>query len=235
MILISLIKVTDAALAKIFQKSIKMNADYFIVFNIYNAIIACIYFFSAGGFKPEANFITVVFSLIYAIFVALNHLLTFLSYSKTSVAFVSVISTSGSIIIPTLFGISFLDEKISLRLIISVLLLLLSVVLPSVSLIKNKSEQNSLPILLGFFFVSGILVIITKLYSVTEGTLSSNTFFLLTNVVILLLSLILFSGKIVSVRQHSSKAELKRLLKLFSFSQIANIGIRNVISDISAV
>ena len=169
MILISLIKVTDSALAKIFQKSIKMNADYFIVFNIYNSIIACIYFFSADRFKTEVNLITVIFSLVYALFVALNHLLTFLSYSKTSVAFVSVISTSGSIIIPTLFGIAFLEEKISLRLIISVLILLLSVVLPSVSLIKNKEEKNSLPILLGFFFVRGILVIITKLYSIAKA------------------------------------------------------------------
>lgn len=230
LLIISLIKVADAALAKHFQKSISLTLDVLIAFNIYNSIIACIYFYAADGFKIGMNGITMLFSVVYAVLVGLNHLLTFLAYSKASVSFVSVVSTAGSIIVSSVFGLIFLEERITLRLLASLVLLILAVIIPSFDLFKDKSQKNSIPILLGFFFVSGILIIITKLYSGTSGVCSSNSFFFMTNVILFFGAILLFF-----IKTKGSVSEKKRILKLFSFGQLANIGGRNIICDISAI
>ena len=143
LLIISLIKVTDAILAKYFQKSINISLDVLIAFNIYNAIIACIYFSAADGFKISLNGITMLFSLVYAFAVASNHLLTFLSYSKTSVSFVSIVSTAGTIIVSTMFGLIFLGETLSLKLFVSLVLLVLAVIIPGFDLLKDKSQKKS--------------------------------------------------------------------------------------------
>lgn len=229
-LLISLIKVLDSTLAKKFQKNVKIDANFFILFNIYNSIIACVYFFSMGGFKIEINRKTLVFSIVYAFFVAVNHLLTFLSYSKVSVTFVSVVSTAGSIIVPTVYGVVFFSEKLSIYLIVSLILLVLAVVIPSLSLLKDKNKKGGLWILLSFFFVSGILIIISKIYSVATGVTSSNDFFLMTNVLLFIMAFVLFFIKTGCV-----PCKMKNLISAFSFKEIANIGVRNIICDISAV
>lgn len=230
LLIISLIKVTDAILAKYFQKSINISLDVLIAFNIYNAIIACIYFSAADGFKIGLNGITMLFSLVYAFAVASNHLLTFLSYSKTSVSFVSIVSTAGTIIVSTMFGLIFLDETLSLKLFVSLVLLVLAVIIPGFDLLKDKSQKNSIPILVSFFLISGALTIIPKLYAGAQGVCSSNSFFFMTNVIMLLCAILLFF-----IQAKGSAQEMKRILKIFSFSQLANIGVRNIICDISAI
>lgn len=227
--IISLIKVADSVLAKHFQNAVGVSLDVLIAFNLYNSIVACIYFAASDGFKIGINGITVIFSLVYAAMVGLNHMLTFLAYSKTSVSFVSVVSTAGSIVVSTMFGLIFLDEKPSLKLFVSLFLLVIAVIITALDLIRKKTK-NSILILSGFFFVSGILIIITKLYSGNKKVCSSNSFFFLTNVVLLLLAV-----AFLIIKTKGNSSEIKRISRIFSFGQFANISSRNIICNISAI
>ena len=219
----------NSALSKKFQQSFSADFTHFISYNFVNAAFACVYFFIASGFSFKANFTTFLFAVLFALVVIASVVLGILSLSVTSIAIRGIVTTAGSTVLPSLFGILVLNEPSSLILYLSLILLVAASLIPNLPL--KKSNSGFAPLIFSLLFlVSGLAVIVEKLYILTPGVVSSATFFLLTNVVTFLICGTVLLIKFL-IHPHSRKA----ILKPFSKKQYMNIALQTATSNLSSL
>lgn len=216
-------------LNKKFQLGFKSDFEHFIGYNFFNALFAMIVFFISSKFKIEMNSITMIFSLIYACIVMINLVLSIKSLSCVSVSLCCIIVTAGQAILSSLFGILVLNEAISLRLLVSVGLMLASVFVPAVRL-KNDGKKNNIFVCIGLFLVSGAAVILNKIYTLAPNVCNTKSYFFMTNLIITVVCLCVLA---IIVKKNPSNA--KNIIFPFSKIQMANIASRTVLSNIASV
>lgn len=223
-----LISFFSSVLNKKFQMSFKMDFVHFLSYNLINAYFGATFLFISNGFRINMNWATFLFSLIYASIVILSLIITLVALSRISISFSGIISTAGSVIIPSMVGFLFLGEDISYRLILSMLLLLFAVFLPCRSF-KNDGRKNSISVCIALFLITGASIILNKLYTLTPGVCDTRSYFVMTNLLI-----IVFCAAVVLLykKRHS---ETKNILKLFSKKQVGNIAARTLFSNIASV
>lgn len=174
-------------LGKKFQLGIKPTAAYLFQANLASAIIACICLWVAKGFKIEVNGITLVFALFYGLLSTASLFFMVFAYSRISITLTSIISMSGGIIIPMLFGIIFGGEILTLRLIISALLILSASILPVVKDIFKNTDIKFIWFLVLYFVFAGLPSILNKLYTQNPHVNDKLSYFFLTNVFMLII------------------------------------------------
>ena len=225
---IALISILSNILGKKFQMGFSMDMHHFIAYNFINAALASVYFFITNNFRFEINLITFIYSFVFALIVVLSLIIGIVALSKMSVSMSGIISTAGSIILSAVFGAVFLKERLSFGRIMAAVLMLAAVTLPGIRFMK-WGKKGALIISLISFVNAGAAVICQKMYTVTPGVLSAESFFLMTNLVIVfmcLVALVIFKTK---------NPEIKNIYCPFKKTELLNIGLRTVLSNISSV
>ena len=178
----------NTALTKVFQKTTPAGLFYLIIYNIINALFACGFFYVSAGFKISINAPTAVYSVVYALIICINLSAQIFAFSKAPVSVVTLMSMAGGILLPSIFGIIWFDEPLTVRLIISSILIITAAFLPFVGKQNEKKELTLSAILtcLLMFVLNGASVILLKLYAVDKSVCDSDSLFFLTNVAIVL-------------------------------------------------
>lgn len=224
-----LISMLSSILNKRFQLGFQIDMIHFVCYNFFNALFASVYFFISTGFSIEMNMITFFYSVLFALIVFFNLVLGILALFRVTVSLSGITTTAGSIVLSALFGILFLKEAGSLKLLLSVTFMLAAILIPYCKL-WNSGKPNSISICIALFFTSGAAVILQKLYTLTPGVCDANNFFLMTN---LLLAGI--CGTILSIMLMVRPQERKKILHAFSVRQLGNIAVRTLLSNIGSV
>ncbi|MBE7044319.1 MAG: hypothetical protein E7397_02225 [Ruminococcaceae bacterium] len=224
-----LIAFLSGILNKRFQLGFRTDPVHFISYNFINALLASVYFFVGNGFVLNMNLITFLYSVVFALIVILALILGILALSRVSISLSGITSTAGSTILSALFGILFLKEPSSLRLFLSAAFMLCAILIPYRKF-WNSGEKNSIPICAALFLIAGASVILQKLYTITPGVCDSQSFFLMTNLIIVGVCAIVLG---VMMLRHPQ--EKKLLLCPFSKKQLGNIAARTLLSNIGSI
>lgn len=224
-----LISILSGILNKRFQLGFQTDIVHFVCYNFFNALLASVYFFVSTGFSIEMNMITFLYSVLFALIVFLTLVLGILALFKVTISLSSITSTAGSIVLSALFGIIFLNEACSLRLLFAIVFMLAAILIPYFKL-WNSGKKNNIPICIALFFISGSSVILQKLYTLTPGVCDANSFFLMTN---LLLTGI--CGIILGIMLLIRPKDRNKILHAFSLKQLGNISARTILSNIGSV
>ena len=118
-IALAVLGASNTLLSKKFQTSFSESLLNFAKYNLLNAFCACFFLFAINNFRIEVNLTTFLYSLMYALVVICALTLNFFAYKFVSVSLVNILSTSGSIILSTLFTIFFLGNDPTVTIIIS--------------------------------------------------------------------------------------------------------------------
>lgn len=213
-----------SVLRKKFEQGLTMDIPHFIMYNFINSIFGAIAFFIFIGGQLEMNMITMVYSVIFAFIIYTSLIFNIFALNCAPVVIVSMITTAGSIIISSLFGIIFLNEQLTLRLALSLVFMLTAVILPYSGVSGFKLNFKKSIILLLWFLISGLSVIILKVYTKTPDVCDSNQFFFMSNFL-----LIIGSGlALIFIKKRNNIS----VLKLFTIKQTANIGATTILSNI---
>lgn len=145
------------------EYNIKTNGGAF-VFSAGCALFAGLFFVITSGGNLYFTSDTLVYSAFFAIAYALAGIGFFLSIKTGPLSFTSLIS-SYSLIIPTFYGIFFLNEKVSFSFIIGIILLLVSLALINAE--KKETERKItakwiLFVLIGFIG-NGMCTVVQKI------------------------------------------------------------------------
>lgn len=224
-----LISILSGILNKRFQLGFQTDIVHFVCYNFFNALLASVFFFVSTGFSIEMNMITFLYSVLLALIVFFALVLGVLALFRVTISLSSITSTAGSIVLSALFGIFFLNEACSLRLLFAIVFMLAAILIPYFKL-WNSGKQSNIPICIALFFISGASVIVQKLYTLTPGVCDANSFFLMTN---LLLAGI--CGIILEIMLLFRPKARNKILHAFSLKQLGNISARTILSNLGSV
>ena len=219
----------NTLLSKKFQTSFSESLLNFVKYNLLNAFCACFFLFAINLFKLEVNLTTFLYSLVYALVVIYSLTLNFFAYKFVSVSLVSILSTSGSIILSTLFTILYLGDEPTTTIIISVVIMVIATIIPYIGT-KQKFSKATIPVCLAFFVISGASPIILKLFTLEKNATDSGSLFILTNVIIVAVTLIALG--VFAVLQRNS---LKELVRPFPLKTTLNVVTRTAISNVTSI
>ena len=220
-------------LQKRFQLGFRFDLPHFIWYNFLNAAFAAVNFLISAGGRIEINGVTLLFSAAYGLDVILALSLGVVSLRYLSIPLRGVMSSSGSLLISSLFGILALGEPFSLRTAFAIAAVLAAVVLPSVQMMHGQQNRlNAKGVLVGIavFLVGSLSTIITKLYTITPGVCGTTQFFLMTNLVILFCCVC--AGGVLLLRR---RAPITAAFRLFGWRQLLDIVGITLFSNITSV
>lgn len=227
-----LLSSTYTLLNKRFQLRFQYDPAHFMCYNLINAVFSSINYFISIGFRIQMNGITFLFSVIYGLIVICSMCLNMVSLRHLTIPMNSVMGSSGSIMTSSLFGFLYLKEELTVYKILALLAILIAVILPWAQTFRRREKTNFKQILLCVivFLVSGLGNITFKLYAVTPNACEDKQFFLMTNLVIVVLCGI--GTVIYFLKQHIHFSTITHLFKL---NQIINLGGITIVSNIQAV
>lgn len=217
----------NTALTKGFQRSLHFDLKSMAVYNLINALFACVIFLASAGFRIRVNGPTLLYALVYAIIICVNLSAQILALALVPVPVTTLMSVAGGVLIPAVFGVAYYGEPLTVRLILSVMLILAASALPLGGGVGGVSLKGAAACAV-MFLLGGTSVILVQLYSRAQGVCDSNSFFFLTNAVIgvLCLGLTLKDG----LRQG-----LQALFHLYKPSQLGMIAGKTALANICSM
>lgn len=227
LLLYVLIMTGNTALTKVFQRSVRFDLKSMAMYNLINALIACVFFFVAAGFRIQVNALTLAYALVHALIICVNLSAQILALTLAPVPVTTLMSVAGGVLIPAVFGVLYNGEPLTVRLVLSVMLILAATVLPLSGGFEAISPKGIAACVV-MFLLGGASVILVQLYSRAEGVCDSQSFFFLTNAVIALLCLIL-------VLWQGLKSGFWELLNLFSLQQLGLIAAKTATANLSSM
>lgn len=231
-----LLTTANTALTKIFQRSVRFDFKSLSLYNLINALIACVFFSVSAGFRIGCDGKTLVYALVYAAIICVNLSVQIKALELVAVPLVTLMSVAGGVLLPSVFGIIYYREPLTLRLAVSAALILTATVLPLIGTQGDKRKLSPRAVLYCavMFLLNGGSVILVQLYARDTGVQDSNSFFFLTNA----MSVLICVG-LLAVAQRGkpafSRASVKELLGIFNRMQILNIAAKTALANACSV
>lgn len=171
-----------------FGSSVTASMRYTALVGLFGTLI----FLAVSGFSPEFTPFSVLCAFLIALLCTVYSLLGFKIMSIGSVSIYTMFLMLGGMLLPYLFGVFFLNEKLSPARILGMLLMIIALILPCLDGKKTGKRQPPLfwALCALVFVLNGFVSIISKLHQVSASfeTVPSEKFVILTNGFSLLLS-----------------------------------------------
>lgn len=166
----------EFALSKKYQALEGVSAIVGLRFNALSGFLSAVVVWGFSGFRLEWS----VFSFVLALGLALcgisYSMIGFRILKKGSLALYSTFLMSGGMLLPYLFGIVFLHEKLTLLRMFGMLFVLAAVILSNFS--KQKTDRKQLFLCFAVFVLNGLVSTISKCHQIGSayGAISSSGF-----------------------------------------------------------
>lgn len=235
LVLSVLLMTCNTALTKIFQTTTRSDVKSLAMYNLINALIACGFFYVGAGFRVTVNWQTGVYALVYAAIICVNLSAQVYAMTKVTVSLVTLMTVAGGVLIPAVFGIVYYGEVLTIRLALSAVLIIGATVLPFVGQKQNlRITPVAILICAILFVLSGASVILMQLYARDSRVCDSQSFFLLTNAVIVLMCLGVLGGVLIK-EPGFGIASIRRLWGIFTGQQVLTIGAKTALANICSI
>lgn len=230
----------NTALTKVFQKKTPSDLFHLIMYNIINALFACVFFFVSAGCKININGPTLVYAVVYALIICVNLSAQIFAFSKAPVSVVTLMTMAGGVLLPSVFGIAWFNEPPTVRLLISSILIITAAFLPFVGKPGEKKRFSLAAVLtcMLMFVLSGLSVILIKLYTSHEASgivCSSTSMFFLTNVAIVFVCIIALTIFVLKNGGFERDKTMPQIFHAFTLGQTLLIFSKTVLANFSSL
>lgn len=199
-----------------------------IAYNLVTSFIAIIFLFALAGFQIHINWPTILYAVVYAA-VCASSMFNILAMKWVGVSLSGICGSSGNIICTVLFGILFLSEPFNLSTLLSAGLMLVAIILPMRHFSKDTSQKSAFWLCIVLFLIGGSNAIVCKLFAISPHVTDSNSFFVLTNVVIFVICAISW------LAIPKKYVESKNLLKIYSLKEVGGMMGCTALSNLSSL
>ena len=216
-------------------------AKYSLVL-IINSFVACLFFGIFGGFKISVNSVTLLYSIIYAAIAAVSIVSNVIVYRYASISNANIVSSSCSMVCTAIAGWIFFSEEIDILNVIRLLIMIVAIVFvffdqkkkestikPTVE--RKKGNVFALAVIISIIAICGCAnTVVLKAFAGSKRVTDEKSFFFLTNVFLLIVSLVVFI-----VACLHKKGEFKDSVHLLHPKQLIAIGGNTVCSNVSSL
>ncbi len=236
MLVQALLMTGNTALTKVFQKTSESDLFHLAVYNLINALIACIYFYIAAAFTIDINVPTVIYSVVYALIIFINISVQIIAMAQAPVSVVVLSTMAGGVLIPSVFGIIYFDEPLTVNLVISSILIIVAAVLPFMGKRTNKKKLSGLAAIMCavMFLLNGASVVLMQLYAKDVRVCDSTSMFFLTNVAIVVICVVVLRLFIMK-KTLLKKESIFEVHKAFNGKQKLTIASKTALANIASI
>lgn len=230
----ALLMTGNTALTKLFQKTTPQGIFHMIVYNLINAAFACVFFWVSAGFNINMNTVTVVYAVVYAFIICVNLSAQIFAFSRAPVSVVTLMTMAGGVLLPSVFGIMRFGEALTLRLSVSSALIIIAAVLPFAGKKGEKKafSASAVAVCALMFILSGLSVILLKLYALDARVCDSESMFFLTNAAIVVICIAVL--RVIGIKCRE-KGFAGKVLRAYTPLQALNIVSKTALANIASV
>ena len=230
----ALLMTANTALTKLFQKTTPSGVFHMLVYNLINAAFACVFFWVSAGFKINMNIATVIYAVVYALIICVNLSAQIFAFSRAPVSVVTLMTMAGGVLLPAVFGIVKFGEMLTLKLAVSSVLIIIAAVLPFVGKKGEKKAFSASAVAMCalMFVLSGLSVILLKLYALDERVCDSESMFFLTNAAIVVICIAVLA--VMGIKSEE-KGFSGKILRAYTPLQALNIVSKTALANIASV
>ena len=203
-----------------------------------NASVACVFFWISGGFRVQVNSLTLLYSFLYALVVFLSLVSSLLIYRYATVAGVNIITSLLGLVVSVGVGLAVFSESLDFSKILRILVMMLAALFVFLDAkgertvqTESRGKRKHLAFLAVLAVTAVVLVsnaVIVKSFTLSTRVTDENSFFFLTNAVMiaLLLPLLFFSAlrDRESFRRAAILLHPRNLIVLSGNTVCSNIG-----------
>ena len=217
------------------------KSTYALYCSLHSAI-ACLFYFISSGASIKLNTATLLYSVFFALSILVNMIIGMLKLRYASILGAGILISPISIIFTSLCGVVIFSETISPSIYYKVALMTVSALLIYTDLrVRTKKSENFtekaksekpktdlkkfFPLALAGVFLGGIQSVIPKLFAISDSVTDEHSFFLMTNVFMLMGALMSFA--VLAVKE---KGNVKSSLVIFEPKRLAPT-VLNVVSN----
>mgnify|MGYP004523951939 CR=1 FL=1 len=214
----------SAAIVNVMQKQYKTETAANIaadgVYVLISMVVSLVLYGSLERWKIAFEPYTALYALALAVLAILSSFVQLAAMGRTSVINITVSNNSGAIIIPVLYGVLFLNEKVS-AFKAAVILLVWAVCVPlkdAGRLVRRREKSGAAAILcVVLFVISGLVTVLYKIYASDSRVLSENMFCFWANVIMvpMLLGTIFFQNRRNEIADGLKKIKGKAYILAF--------------------
>jgi len=230
-LLLFFLRSASTFLNKRFQLGFKMDFPHFVYYNLLNSIAATIFYLFSVNFKLELDLTTAIISVFYATICFIGLIIGITSLKHITLPLNSVMSISGGLIGSNCFGYFILKENISMVRIIALVIVIISVILPSREVRVGKYRLGKK----GFFyciivFILGVISNVTSNLYLAFPTVDPKQYCTQTNIFLIIGSLL-----IITYYLMRKELNLRNLLTLFNVGELGIIGSLSAVSFLNRI
>ncbi len=234
LIVSALLMTGNTALTKLFQKTSPPGIFHMLVYNLINAAFACAFFWVSAGFSINMNVVTVIYAVVYALIICVNLSAQIFAFSRAPVSVVTLMTMAGGVLLPSVFGIIKFGEVLTLKLAVSSVLIIIAAVLPFAGKKGEKKvfSASAVAVCALMFVLSGLSVILLKLYALDARVCNSESMFFLTNAAIVAICIVILATMGI---KHREKGFSGRVIRAYTPLQVINIISKTALANIASV
>ena len=145
-------------------------------FNLLSGLMSAVIMWALSGFRAEWSGFSLILALSMSLCGLSYSLLSFQVLKTGGMALYSTFLMSGSMLLPYVFGVLFLDEKLTVLRVIGVAAVLLGVILSNMR--REKLSKKLLALCCAVFVLNGCVSILSKYHQISTDhvTVSSSAF-----------------------------------------------------------
>ena len=217
------------------------RSAYALYFTVHS-LVACIFFIVSSGGNPELNLPTIIYSLLLAATILINMLISMLMLRYASILGSGLLTSPFKIFLTSLVGVIMFNEALTSTVLIRVAILTLSAALVYTDVrIQAKGATDGqkrggtdmrkfIPLAVISIIVSTVQSVIPKHFAMSKEVTNEHSFFLMTNVIMLLFGLVLFSTEL-----FKSPDAFKTSLVILKPKKILPTTLNVVVSNVSSL
>lgn len=152
------------ALQKLYQKKAGTSLKAGLWFNGLGGIFSALMYMAMNKFELHISLYSVLSASIYAFTVMAYVILGFKVMEKGNVSMYSLFLMSGGMIVPYIWGVLFLDERLTIMRTIGLLVIVAAIVISNSN--REKFDKKQLAMCIGIFLCNGITSVVTKIHQI---------------------------------------------------------------------
>lgn len=156
----------DFAVNKLYQKKYGTDIEAGLKFNALLGLFTAAIFFAVNGFKSSFSEYSMLMASIVSLSIMIYNILGFRVLKSCSMAFYTLFLMCGGMTMPYIWGILFLNEKLSLLHISGLVLIIISIIITAND--RKIPSRNILILCVTIFILNGISSIAGKMHQIEK-------------------------------------------------------------------
>jgi len=156
----------DFALCKLYQSKMGTSAKAGLLFNMTNGLITAVIFWALNGFRFSCTPFSLGVAFLMSALAVTYSVIGFRVLRQGSMSLYTVFLMTGGMVLPYLYGLIFLEERVSVLRVLGLIVIVCAVVLSNGG--KSKTGGGLILLCVAVFVLNGVISILSKTHQITE-------------------------------------------------------------------